>query len=920
MTTFVKTSYSHKPLSLVSTIVITLLSQNATAASGDEIVDAGEVRNIVTDTDYGRELIVGSSGTGTLNISSGATLTNANEGTIGFLAGSNGSVSVDGAGTSWLHGAGRQLAVGWSGTGELNISNGGSVSNANGFIGARSGGIGTVTVNGAGSTWTNNDQLVIGLEASSGTLSIENGGNVINSNGRIGLSTGSTGKVTVTGTNSTLTDNGSNLLVGLDGNGTLNIIDGGLVTVGTETSGKYDGTLYLAYNAGSTGTLNIGAGASDSADAPGTLKAATVSFGDGTGKLVFNHTSTDYVFSSAITGNGTIDAIAGKTTLTGDTSLFTGSATIASGADLVFGEGSNFNGSIANANSLTFDRSNNSTYSSVISGTGSVTKEGTSRLNLTGINTYTGATIVNAGILSVNGSITNSTTTVNSSGMLGGTGTVGDVFINGGTFAPGNSIGTINVAGNVDFTGGGNYDVEVDAAGNNDKIIATGTATLTSGVVNVKAAPGTYADATDYTVLTATGGLGGTTFSSVNSNLAFLTPTLSYDTNNVFLRLTRNNEAFNSVAATQNQRAVATALDNNTSNLNSLISQITPLSARAAQQAFDSLSGVQHSSNQLLTRSVSSQFNQLLLNRGSQNTSSSLAFNNQMNASGMSSGSASKMLQQRGWWVRGFGSFNEIDDTHNARGADSRTSGLAVGIDADWHDFVVGIAGSYANTDVDAYRGDSTIDSYQTAVYGSWQADEVYINASLGLGLHRVDASRTVIVGSSVSTAKADYDSIDFNGSLESGKDFSLTADTTLTPFAGVTYLHNRRDDFNEKGAGAANLSVDKEDDESLLTSIGLRLSHDIHMKNDRILTPVASVAYVHEHMDSVSQLDASFIGVPTGRFVVDGPDLDKDRLQLDLGLSGQLTEQTSLTVGYTGEFASTHQNNALTATVNMNF
>ena len=68
------------------------------------------------------------------------------------------------------------------------------------------------------------------------------------------------------------------------------------------------------------------------------------------------------------------------------------------------------------------------------------------------------------------------------------------------------------------------------------------TATLTNGSVRV-AAGGTFAPSTQYTILTATGGLGGTTFAGINTNLAFLTPSLSYNANNVFLTLACNNPA-----------------------------------------------------------------------------------------------------------------------------------------------------------------------------------------------------------------------------------------------------------------------------------------------------------------------------------------------------------------------------------------
>ena len=72
----------------------------------------------------------------------------------------------------------------------------------------------------------------------------------------------------------------------------------------------------IAANAGATGTLNIGAGAGAPAAAPGTLTAPSVAFGAGTGTINFNHTSADYVFAPAISGNGTVNVLAGTTTLT----------------------------------------------------------------------------------------------------------------------------------------------------------------------------------------------------------------------------------------------------------------------------------------------------------------------------------------------------------------------------------------------------------------------------------------------------------------------------------------------------------------------------------------------------------------------------------------------------------------------------
>ena len=194
-------------------------------------------------------LTVGSTGEGTVNITNGGAVFSVN-GSLGNQVSSltglrgQGAVLVDGKGSTWT--VSNALTIGTSGDGVLVISNGGAVSNVDGFIAKSDGSTGVVMVDGKDSTWTNSGMLTIGRQGD-GTLTITDGGSVSNTNGIISEFWLSTGTVTVSGKDSTWTNTGY-LSVGDSGTGMLNIAGGGTVS---NASG------YIGYNHGAIGGVMV---------------------------------------------------------------------------------------------------------------------------------------------------------------------------------------------------------------------------------------------------------------------------------------------------------------------------------------------------------------------------------------------------------------------------------------------------------------------------------------------------------------------------------------------------------------------------------------------------------------------------------------------------------------------------------------
>jgi hypothetical protein len=216
--------------------------------------------------------------------------------------------------------------------------------------------------------------------------------------------------------------------------------------------------------------------------------------------------------------------------------------------------------------------------------------------------------------------------------------------VNAGRLTRGTAAtGPININGNVGFAPGSTLTVKADAAGNSDRLVLGngGAAVIAGGTVDVQAQAGTYAPQTLYSIVQAPGGVTGQ-FSAVTSNLAFLSPLLTYDSNSVSLALTRNDVPFTAVTTTSNQNAAALAFSRmvqagNNADRRAGSEHARGLSAGQARAAFDSIAGV--------GRAVTAQTGVLNQRAINQNIVARLGASESGNASAPATGITSRPLQ-----------------------------------------------------------------------------------------------------------------------------------------------------------------------------------------------------------------------------------------------------------------------------------
>ncbi len=123
-------------------------------------------------------------------------------------------------------------------------------------------------------------------------------------------------------------------------------------------------------------------------------------------------------------------------------------------------------------------------FQSSLAGSGQLVKSGTGSWTLKLGNSYSGDTVVQQGLLTIEGTTGTGDTTIQSAGSLNGTGNVLGNLTADGSISPGESIGTLNVLGDYVQHASGTLVIELQgtATGEYDVLNVTGSAQLDGGL------------------------------------------------------------------------------------------------------------------------------------------------------------------------------------------------------------------------------------------------------------------------------------------------------------------------------------------------------------------------------------------------------------------------------------------------------
>jgi outer membrane autotransporter protein len=801
------------------------------------------------------------------------------------IAINNGNAVIREAGTTI--GNGLTLAQNAGDQANLAITGSGTLQSSTVTVGQR--GTAGLTVSGSNAALNATGNITAGSAAGgNGTITIQNGAKVTTTQTAVaGNANGATGNITVAGENSSLS--ARVVRVGYyGGTGTLTIAD--KATVSSEIAAA------LGTQANGSGTLNIGAAAGQAAVGAGTLKSDMLSFGAGTGTLVFNHTDTDYAFNPALvsgTGSATISHLAGVTRMTADSSAFAGITNVSGGTLLV---------------------------------------DTTGKLG---------------GVFDVSGT-----------GVLGGIGTIGTAgqttTISSGTLAPGQvgAVGTLNVAGDLVFGATSTYAVTIAGNKTSDLTKVAGTTTIADGAkVNVTALGnsanynvGYSGTGYRYTILSSAGGLTGK-FTDVQ-NSAFLNYTSSSDANNAYLNValkttpvdptTPTNPTnpttpgvFAPVANTPNQLATARALDSLSQGSALWWAVANVPTYDAAREAYTQLSGAPIASASA-TMTQDSHYVRDAVNDRIRGAFDSVAAPNMAVMSytaerdayayagpfhKIAPKPAAREPEMFAVWGSAFGSWGKTNSDGNADRVNREAGGMLAGIDSQViNGLRVGLLAGYSRSTFDTANARGSSDSYHAGAYAGTSFGALALRSGLSYTWYDNQSQRNVaFVGQRLD---ANYKANSFQAFGELGYRIDVSSLTAFEPYANVSYVRLNTDGFRETGGFAA-LTVNAQNSSNAYTTLGSRVSTTFDLAGFQT-TARGGLGWRHAFGDIVPVSTVAFTG--SSAFTVSGLPIDTNMGVIEAGLDMRVLPTGTLGISYNGQYGARGSENGVSGRLRVQF
>lgn len=839
---------------------------------------------------------VNSGGTQIVANGGSASLTTVNSGGIETVSGMATSTTVNGGGQQSVSNGGVSYATTLMSGGIQNVTSGGVASSTN----VNSGGTQNVFAGALAVSATMNSGAVqnvlsagtaIGTEVNSGAVqNVKSGATVIDTTVQLGgvqnvssgsfvsgttIADGGTQSASDGTTFGTTVKSGGSQQVGNSGAAVSTVVAGGALTV---SSGGI--TSNTTVNGGGSETLLAGASATDT---------------------VVNSGGTQSILGGGVAYNTKVNSGALQY-VDGEVEGYAFNATVSSGGTQEVAFGGTASGTLIEQGAVQQVDSAGTALGTIVEGTQLVSSGGNASATTVqngGVEHilaggYATNTQVSSGTVIDDGTADNLAVGVGAT--ITGAGTIGsDLTLANGSTLNANTLGAgLTVRGTLTFSTGSTYAVNVNASGQTGVTAVAGNLQIQSGVnLAVSAAPGDYSAGAHYAILSYTGSESGS-FASVQSDLAYLSPTVTYGDGVVEMTFAPTTgfatSGFSLPAGTANQNNVARALSAiYATGGNALTTTLLTASKQAASSDLAQVAGEEP----VAFREIAEGATDL----GQQQILQNLTGTDRATAGGLWVAAGGQQTQRGG------------DAALGASAYQDSSAAVTIG-----HDQLVGagarLGGALTvNDDSVNFSSDQAsghIDGAQLSLYGTYApaATVAYVTGVAGVGFWNNAIDRTLSVGALGGRAHGVFHTSSASVYGETG----LTLDSTVgtwQPYAGIRAGHYTQQGFTESGADQLDLAYSAANSNVISSVLGLRLLESRSTLFGRPLDWQVDLSWQHRLTGTTQSLTAAFAGITGPSFEVRGAGADRNDGRVAVGANWQANASTSLFAHVVGEVGS---------------
>lgn len=252
-------------------------------------------------------------------------------------------------------------------------------------------------------------------------------------------------------------------------------------------------------------------------------------------------------------------------------------------------------------------------------------------------------------------------------------------------------------------------------------------------------------------------------------------------------------------------------------------------------------------------------------------------------------------------WVQGLFNTGDYDDNGSTKGYDTDSTGIAFGLDSAINDAVkVGVGFAYTDTDIDGFLRDTDVETKTAFLYAQYKPSNWYVNGILSYGWSSYDESKHV-AGFNVG---ADYDVETFGLQAMTGYDMQV-AGVNVTPEFGLRYFRISQDGYTD----AAGTAVGSEDNDVLTAVVGAKVNKAWEVSPSVVIKPQARLAMTYDMIDADNN---AFVTLANGAtYHVNGETMDRFGVEVDVGVSAEVTDSFEFALTYSGNFRGDFTNHA---------